>query len=159
MEEMKEDIEFVDLGLPSGTLWATKNVGAQEVYSCGELMRKPQCEEHLPTYEQCKELIEQCDFSVVMIQGEGDMMYPCVRVEGSNGNCAFFPGSSQLDEAMNGLAVSVWCGGNKMDGKWAFFMLFHLSQLILGFYELTNITIGMSATDTLKMVRYVKKLE
>ena len=59
---------------------------------------------------------------------------------------------------MNGLAVSVWCGGNKMDGKWAFFM-FHLSQLILGFYELTNITIGMSATDTLKMVRYVKKLE
>ena len=22
MEEMKEDIEFIDLGLPSGTLWA-----------------------------------------------------------------------------------------------------------------------------------------
>ena len=32
---MKEDIEFVDLGFHSGTLLATKKVGAQEVYSCG----------------------------------------------------------------------------------------------------------------------------
>ncbi len=28
--------EYVDLGLPSGTLWATKNIGATEVYDYGD---------------------------------------------------------------------------------------------------------------------------
>ena len=27
-EDKEDDEEFVDLGLPSGTLWATKNLGA-----------------------------------------------------------------------------------------------------------------------------------
>ena len=28
----KDNIEYVDLGLPSGTLWMTKNLGAQQIY-------------------------------------------------------------------------------------------------------------------------------
>lgn len=27
--------EYVDLGLPSGTLWATKNINALDLYNCG----------------------------------------------------------------------------------------------------------------------------
>ena len=58
---------FVDLGLPSGTLWATANVGASKPTDCGkhfqftgeDIARANMGGDwHLPTPEQFKELVE-----------------------------------------------------------------------------------------------------
>lgn len=153
---MERTIKFVDLGLPSGTLWAITNKGAQEVYACGEIIGKPESKENLPTYEQCKELIERCDFYVTHVMDKKGLGHTCVQVKGCNGESLFFPCSPDVDEAGDGLAVSVWCKENIFNDSWSHFMLFQLSHIVLNFYELSNITIGATNNGTLKMVRYVK---
>lgn len=58
--------EFVDLGLPSGTLWATANVGADEPTDCGQYFDWNDDIAyahmgggwHMPTPEQFKELVD-----------------------------------------------------------------------------------------------------
>ena len=57
-EEIKEEHEWVDLGLPSGTLWATCNVGANspeeygDYYAWGET--EPKSDYSWSTYKYCK---------------------------------------------------------------------------------------------------------
>ena len=57
-EEIKEEHEWVDLGLPSGTLWATCNVGANSPEEYGDYFAwgetEPKNDYSWSTYKYCK---------------------------------------------------------------------------------------------------------
>ena len=72
---------YVDLGLPSGTLWKNANEGGnQELYSYDEAVRR--FGENLPTIEQLIELRDECEWTW---NGNG------YTVVGTNGNSIFLP--------------------------------------------------------------------
>lgn len=96
--------EWVDLGLPSGTLWATCNVGASKCQNYGELYSlvfKSSCliktsddiayiqwgnKWCLPSEAQLRELKSHCRFSWETYKGVWGYI-----VKGPNGNSIFFP--------------------------------------------------------------------
>ena len=113
----------VDLGLPSGTIWADRNVGAStasdfgNLYSWGEIKTKKDysistyveqlkplqkitqskhdvamaelgAEWTLPTEEQIKELLSECDWNWKKINGHNGY-----EIKGKNGNRIFLPAS------------------------------------------------------------------
>ena len=121
--------EAVDLGLPSGTLWATNNIGAEkeedygEYYAWGETAQKDEYYSHtydfsadkndenscvflgdiagtefdvahvkwgglwrMPTHEQVKELIENCESWVTKHNGVTGILF-----KGPNGKRIFLP--------------------------------------------------------------------
>lgn len=122
-QHLLNDHEWVDLGLPSGTCWATCNVGANnpeecgDYYAWGEIEYKSQYEDYnsktlhrdiynignnerydaarhkwgegwrLPTYTECKELCQNCSFTLT--QQNNVWGY---KVTGLNGNSIFLPG-------------------------------------------------------------------
>lgn len=49
-----ESIQFIDLGLLSGTLWADRNAGAEDKHKLGVLYDRAHAPGQLPTYEQCE---------------------------------------------------------------------------------------------------------
>ena len=61
LDRIKDGVEYVDLGLPSGTLWSSKFV-----MSDNDLMRKMAYLEaskiNIPTLEQYEELLSNCEF-------------------------------------------------------------------------------------------------
>ena len=76
-----ELLKYVDLGLPSGTLWKNANEGGnQELYSYDEAVRR--FGENLPTIEQLIELRDECEWTW---NGNG------YTVVGTNGNSIFLP--------------------------------------------------------------------
>lgn len=81
--------QYVDLGLPSGTLWATRNVGADspeeygDYFTWGEAM-KLDCT--LPTKEQALELIRECSSVWTKQNGVNGCLFT-----GPNGNTLFLP--------------------------------------------------------------------
>jgi len=74
-----EYTEYVDLGLPSGTLWKNQNEEGG-FYTYDEAVAKFGC--NLPTKNQCEELKNSCRWTWT---GDG------YRVEGPNGNQIFLP--------------------------------------------------------------------
>lgn len=80
-ERQAELSSYVDLGLPSGTLWKQTNEGGnQELYSYDEAVRR--FGENLPTIEQLIELRDECEWTW---NGNG------YTVVGTNGNSIFLP--------------------------------------------------------------------
>lgn len=79
---------YIDLGLPSGTLWKYQN--EESLYDYDEAVSK--FGSKLPTKEQCEELKNYCDWTWT---GDG------YRVKGSNGNFIFLPAAGYL-----------YCNGN-----------------------------------------------
>lgn len=155
VEVETDTLKYIDLGLPSGTLWADRNMGASAVYDCGILCSKDEAEGCLPTYKQCAELIEKCEFASCLMPDSNGMMCNCIKVTGPNGNSIFFPCTTEVDEAGDGKAMSSWCYSRA--GEFSAFMLFQLEMLaILDFASIRNLTIGMTSVDTKKMVRTVK---
>ena len=87
--------EWVDLGLPSGTKWATCNVGASTPKRCGNYYEGEKDVfgdagyEHwegwqVPTEDQIKELRDECKWTFTS-SGSG------AKVVGPNGNSIFLP--------------------------------------------------------------------
>lgn len=151
-----DTLKYVDLGLPSGTLWADRNMGASAVYDCGKLCSKAEAKGCLPTYDQCAELIEKCEFASCLMPDSNGMMCNCIKVTGPNDNSIFFPCTTKVDEAGDGKAMSCWC--DSRSGAFSAFMLFQLEMLgILDFASISNLTIGMTSEETMKMVRTVKQ--
>lgn len=91
--------EYVDLGLPSGTRWATTNVGADKDYQNGlhfSLQRAGSeglwgGDWHLPSVAECQELQTTClwEWTTVM-NSQG------YRVTGPNGNSIFLPAAGHI---------------------------------------------------------------
>ena len=75
---------YVDLGLPSGTLWKAQNEPGQYM----ALTAKYRFEQNLPTDEQFYELRTNCSWKLL----EGGY-----RVTGPNGNKIYFPFDGYLD--------------------------------------------------------------
>lgn len=55
--------KFIDLGLPSGTLWADRNFGASSPKDDGVYVEYTKIPKHTPTIEQFKELLANCSVS------------------------------------------------------------------------------------------------
>ena len=88
-----DDGDYVDLGLPSGTLWKSKNEkGGFKTYD----EAVAQFGGNLPTYEQWKELIGMCDWEWT---NRGYL------VTGPNGNSIFLPaaGCHNCDDTFDGI--------------------------------------------------------
>lgn len=84
----EQEFEYVDLGLPSGTLWATCNVGAEKSEEYGKLLQYDDAIDkyELPTLDQIKELIEFCDWKYVSYKGVNGCL-----VIGTTGKSIFLP--------------------------------------------------------------------
>lgn len=85
-------MKTVDLGLPSGTLWTSCNVGAKSVEDYGkyftfeEASKLSNKEYSVPTIEQIKELMRYCIHEYINVNGTNGIL-----ITGSNGNNIFFP--------------------------------------------------------------------
>ena len=83
----EQEFEYVDLALPSGTLWAKTNVGAKEESDYGDYLTfEEACKYNLPTKEQMEELIRCCTWKWVKVKDK-----PGCLVIGRNGNTIFLP--------------------------------------------------------------------
>jgi len=81
------DEEWVDLGLPSGTLWASRNVDAQNPESAGTHSNWIAAQEQpLPTKEQWAELKSECVWSLCETNESNGFL-----LIGPNGNALFIP--------------------------------------------------------------------
>ena len=92
--------QYVDLGLPSGTLWCAKNEGGDHTrYTYDEAISN--FGSKLPTEEQLEELKNQCTWTWT---GSG------YKVVGPNGNSIYFPaaGSRGCDGYVDGVG-SIGC--------------------------------------------------
>lgn len=153
--DKSESMQFIDLGLPSGTLWADRNTGADGIYKLGTLHDKSSAPGKLPSYDQCTELINECNFSSCLVPDENNIMKNLIKVEGPNKNSIFFP-CIQPDAEDSEIGVYCWCEKD-MDEESSCFMMFQARLLgILDFAEITNITIGMTRSTGHLMVRNVK---
>ncbi|MCR4829033.1 MAG: hypothetical protein K5864_06180 [Bacteroidales bacterium] len=76
--------EYVDLGLPSGTLW--KNANEDGFFTYEQAMEKFG-DTLLPTKEQMEELVSCCTWT---------WSYNGAKVEGANGNYIILPNASEL---------------------------------------------------------------
>ena len=90
----KLDVNYVDLGLPSGLLWATCNLGADRPEQFGnyyDWVNNPVQESwdnvwRTPTKAERDELVQYCTYSLETINGVQGAKYT-----GSNGQSIFFP--------------------------------------------------------------------
>lgn len=87
--------EFVDLGLPSGKLWAKINYGANSPQGYGTFLDWSEVNQvsakwgskwTTPSYNEAKELVTKCTWQETTEGGEKGY-----RVTGPNGNSIFFP--------------------------------------------------------------------
>lgn len=153
--KQSEIIQFIDLGLTSGTLWADRNAGAEGVYKLGMLCTKDEALGKLPTYEQCAELINECNFSSILVPDENNIMKNFIKVEGPNKNSINFPCVRPNADEME-IGAYCWCDKD-MSADYSYFMLFQEQLLgILDFAQITNLTIGMTLKTGKLMVRNVK---
>lgn len=78
----RTSFEAVDLGLPSGTKWANKNVGADYSHESGLYFNFDDANAiifndnwHLPTKEQFKELVDNCTYTFTKSNGVNGMLF------------------------------------------------------------------------------------
>lgn len=85
-ELQKDDYFYVDLGLPSGTKWATRNVGARTINEDGDMLTFGDAANLdsfiVPTLEQACELLHHCK---ITLEPNGAIL------TGTNGNSIFLP--------------------------------------------------------------------
>jgi len=115
--------EYVDLGLPSGTLW--KDVNEEEaLYNYYDAL--DQFDENLPTLSQLRELKSKCTWTWT---GKG------YKVTGPNGNSIILPVTGFSDCAGNGelkgSGGSYWSSA-PVDAKKAWFLGFGPGSVSIG---------------------------
>ena len=82
MKTHENETRFENLGLPSGTLWATENLPKRMTWEETEKFR-----DNLPTFGQFKELMENC----TVTDGPGRTI-----LTGPNGNTISFPDEGKV---------------------------------------------------------------
>ena len=91
MEAYKGSVQFIDLGLPSGRLWADRNVGSDSTWGTGHYYQYDKAMElgiSLPTKDDFKELYDNCVWEWKENYFDGVNGY---KVIGNNGNSIFLP--------------------------------------------------------------------
>ena len=87
-----DNYEYIDLGLPSGTLWATFNVGAESIADYGFYLNykeATECGVTLPTREQFNELFENTIYKFMVNYNNCNVCGGLFI--GKNGKELFFP--------------------------------------------------------------------
>ncbi len=104
---VKQKFVYIDLGLPSGTLWATCNVGAKNMSDFGDYLTFSEAYKkyELPKMWQFDELIEECTWK----WDKFDEIFG-YYVIGPNGNSIFLPatGIQDNDTSLHGSYGSYW---------------------------------------------------
>ena len=126
-EEIKEEHEWVDLGLPSGTLWATCNVGANSPEEYGDYFAwgetEPKNDYSWSTYKYCKgsydSMTKYCkssSFGTVDNKTELEPSDDAATVNwGSNWQ---MPSIEQLEELINSsYTTTTWTTLNGVEGR------------------------------------------
>lgn len=108
----RSSVQFVDLGLPSGALWAESDVEEPPLVGCA-----------LPSYEQAQELIECCDF--YLKESTDGTKY--IGAQGPSGQFVYFP--LREYEGTPGPSGCCWCRGEASDSEFGYFLL--LSEAII----------------------------
>lgn len=89
--EKSNNINYIDLGLPSKTLWADRNIGAEKPEAYGEYYNFDAAQKYnCPTKKQFKELVEYCDWKWVTYNNTNGYL-----VIGKNGNSIFLPAGAR----------------------------------------------------------------
>ena len=136
-----QTIEYIDLGLPSGTLWAKTNYGSTSPELFGKECTVDELPEGLPTYEQAYELIGNCDFSLIMFADFSKGW----RVTGPNGKSLYFRVKQKNEVYMDTDSTTLWCQPTD-------------SYTPIIVFSETNITIGMAFDKSItSQLRQVKK--
>ena len=117
---------YVDLGLPSGTLWADQN--ADGYYTHDEAVAK--FGDSLPKPQELVELYFECNWT-------WDEARKGYQVEGKNGNSIFLPASGYRDRASGGLGLvgsygSYWSSADNSAAN-AYYLYFY-SGLVYPLY-------------------------
>lgn len=108
--EAQSNINWTDLGLPSGRKWALRNIGAKCEEDCGLLIDfdtanaiKFEDGWHLPTKEDFQELYDNCTSEWTTINGTPGRMF----TSKINGNSIFLPaaGWSWFDDDEHGTTL------------------------------------------------------
>lgn len=101
---ISNNINYIDLGLPSKTLWADRNIGAEKPEDYGEYYNFDAAQKYnCPTKEQFKELVEYCDWKWVTYNNINGYL-----VIGKNGNSIFLPAGGHFE---NDLCYDEGCIG------------------------------------------------
>ena len=109
--EAQSNINWTDLGLPSGRKWALRNIGAKCEEDCGLLMDFDTANAiefldgwHLPTKEDFQELYDNCTSKWTSINGTPGRMF----TSKINGNSIFLPaaGWSWFDDDEHGTTLT-----------------------------------------------------
>ena len=131
--------QYVDLGLPSGTLWYSKNEGGDNTrYTYDEAISN--FGSKLPTEEQLEELKNQCTWTWT---GSG------YKVVGPNGNSIYLPAAGQrgCDGDVNSVGFSGICWSSTLDSVGCAYYLYFYSD---------NVRMGSSARCFGRSVRLVQ---
>lgn len=128
-------MEYIDLGLPSGNLWVTCNVGANKPHECGiyynyrEILNLQTNEGLLPSKEDWEELVNNCTWTWFAPIGVNGYI-----VTGPNGNSIFLPvagSSSFLMPTIVGEECYYWSSTNNHDYTYYLYLceLYHCVDL------------------------------
>lgn len=85
--------DYVNLGLPSGTLWCKHNLGAEKEYEAGEYLDYNSVMEldlrpgYMPSKEDFEELVEECTYAWTTVNDVDGVLFTSYK----NGESVFFP--------------------------------------------------------------------
>ena len=141
--------EFVDLGLPSGTLWAKCNYGAKSETENGNYYNFEEAQKLpiTPTKKQFEELLEYTESKWVTVNGVNGRLFTSKK----NNNSIFLPACGSMTNGYrNGLRTygCYWSSnlcGTRSGNAWR-----------LGFHN-GNVYVNQSKCDLGRPVRGVKK--
>jgi hypothetical protein len=118
---------FIDLGLPSGSLWKNANEGGDNArYTYDEAVRM--CGNKLPTNEQLVELKDKCTWTWT---GSG------YQVTGPNGNSIYLPAAGYRDCDGDVYGVGTYgryWSSSSGDSDYAWYLYFNPSEVRMGNY-------------------------
>lgn len=108
------DTEFIDLGLPSGTLWASDYLRDSEGNVC-YLPYVEAAKYSIPSIEQWKELEELCSWDVSILPNNRKIFY-CI---GLNGNTISFTQTGLIQSVLciKVEDVNMWLQDNSVDSN------------------------------------------
>lgn len=142
-----EGHDWVDLGLPSGTLWATTNVGASTPGGYGSYLRwSTRAVDwggswRMPTWDECSELISSSNTTMKWERQDGHYGH---RITGKNGNSIFLPATGWKTDFISdvmqvGETAHYWSSTLDESGESAWTMWFVGSTGIVGNANSTSV--------------------
>ena len=133
--------DYVDLGLPSGTLWCSHNYGADNEYECGNLYNHEDATEldllpgQLPSPEDFRELNNFCKHKRSEVSGVKGMMF----ISKKNSNEIFFPIADHYEGIYFDKPNGYYWSSERFQNDGAYNMKFDLSPVIgEGFVNICN---------------------